>query len=46
MHLVIKRRRTSKRTARSLSKQLILTKKTKMVVALFAGAKSIGQVRD
>jgi hypothetical protein len=45
MHLVI-RRRTSKRTTRSLSKQSLLRRKrTKKMVALFAGAMSIGQVR-
>jgi hypothetical protein len=43
----MRRRRTSKRTTRSLSKQSLLRRKrtTKMVVALFAGVMSIGQVR-
>jgi len=47
MHLVIRRRRTSKRTTRSINKQPLLRRKrtTKMVVALFAGVMSIGQVR-
>jgi hypothetical protein len=46
MHLVIRRRRTSKRTTRSLSKQPVLRRKrTKTVVALFVGVKIIRQVR-
>jgi hypothetical protein len=46
MHLVIIRRRTSKRTTQSLSKQPVLRRKrTKTMVALFAGVMSIGQVR-
>jgi hypothetical protein len=46
MYLVI-RRKTSKKTTRSLNKQPLLRRKraTKMVVALFMGAMSIGQVR-
>jgi hypothetical protein len=45
MHLII-RRRTSKRTTRSLNKHPLLRRKrtTKMVVALFTGVMSIGQV--
>ena len=48
LHLIIKRRRTCKRTTiQSLSKLLSLRKKTtrKVEVALFAGVMSIGQVR-
>jgi hypothetical protein len=46
MHLIIRRRRTSKRTTRSLIKQPLLRRKgTKKMVALFVGAMSIGQVR-
>ena len=45
-NLVIRRRRRSKRTTRSLNKQPLLRRKrtTKMVVALFTGVMSIGQV--
>jgi hypothetical protein len=47
MHLV-RRRRTGKRTTQSLNKQPLLRRKRtiKMVVALFAGVMSIGQVHD
>jgi hypothetical protein len=46
MHLVIRRRRTSKRTTQGLSKQPFLRRKiTKMAVALFAKVKSFRQVR-